>query len=402
MTLSSKMRLYLFVFAILFISCEVNSSTSSQRVVFNVNNYGAKADGKTDNSKAFAAAWTAACTSSQASIVYVPKGKYLLNPVAFTGPCKNNNMTFQLVGGLFASTNNNLYSGYWMQFETVNRLTFEGGGYLDGQGASWWSQSCANNDECSAKPVSLIFFSSTYIIVRNIKSINSKRFHIAFVGCNRVQAKGLKIQAPGDSPNTDGIHVEQSSNVKIISVTIGTGDDCISIGPGSSNVLIQGVHCGPGHGISVGSLGKASDNGAGVSNVFVEKVSLFSTQNGFRIKTWQGGQGFAKNITFQNAKMANVSNPIIIDQSYCPYTYSCSSQGSSGVKISGVSYKNINGTSATQVAISLGCGQNVPCEGIVLQNVQLRYKIQGVDSAESLCSNAKGTAIGVVKPTSCL
>ena len=51
MTLSSKMRLYLFVFAILFISCEVNSSTSSQRVVFNVNNYGAKADGKTDNSK---------------------------------------------------------------------------------------------------------------------------------------------------------------------------------------------------------------------------------------------------------------------------------------------------------------------------------------------------------------
>ena len=76
----------------------------------------------------------------------------------------------------------------------------------------------------------------------------------------------------------------------------------------------------------MGSLGKASDSGAGVSNVFVEKVSLFSTQNGFRIKTWQGGQGFAKNITFQNAKMANVSNPIIIDQSYCPYTYSYSSE----------------------------------------------------------------------------
>lgn len=396
------MRLYLFVFAVLFMACEVNSSTSSQRIVFNVNTYGAKADGKTDNSKAFAAAWTAACASSQASIVYVPKAKYLLNPVAFTGPCKNNNMTFQLVGGLFASTNNNLYSGYWLQFETVNRLTVEGGGYLNGQGASWWSQNCDNNDACSAKPVSLIFFSSTNIIVRNIKSINSKRFHIAFVGCNKVQAKGLKIQAPGDSPNTDGIHVEQSSNVKIISVNIGTGDDCISIGPDSSNVLIQGVHCGPGHGISVGSLGKASDNGAGVSNVFVEKVSFFSTQNGFRIKTWQGGQGFAKNITFQNAKMSNVSNPIIIDQSYCPYSYSCSTQGSSGVKISGVSYRNITGTSATQVAISLGCNQNVPCEGIVLQNVQLRYKINGVESAESLCQNAKGTAIGVVKPKSCL
>ena len=76
----------------------------------------------------------------------------------------------------------------------------------------------------------------------------------------------------------------------------------------------------------MGSLGKASDSGTGVSNVFVEKVSLFTTQNGFRIKTWKGGQGFAKNITFQNTKMVNISNPIIIDQSYCPYTYSCSCQ----------------------------------------------------------------------------
>lgn len=398
----SKMRLHFFQFAFLFITWGVNSSHASQAVVFDVHKYGAKADGKTDNSKAFAAAWNAACASTRPSIVYVRKGKYLLNPVAFTGPCKNNNMTFQLVGGLFASTNNNLYSGYWLQFESVNRLTFEGGGYLNAQGASWWAQSCTSNDACSATPVSLIFFSSTNVIVRDIKSINSKHFHIAFLGCNRVEAKGLTIRAPEDSPNTDGIHVEQSSNVKIIGVKIGTGDDCISIGPGCSNIFIHGVQCGPGHGISVGSLGKASDNGAGVSDVTVEKASFSGTQNGFRIKTWQGGQGFAKNITFQNAKMVNVSNPIIIDQNYCPYSHSCSSQGSSAVAISKVSYTNITGTSATQVAISLSCAQNVPCQGIELQNVELRYRIHGVESAQAQCQNAKGTEKGVVQPHNCL
>lgn len=395
------MRLHLVLLAVWFITWKVKSSHASQGVVFDVHKYGAKADGKTDNSKAFAAAWNAACANSQPSIVYVSKGKYLLNPVAFNGPCKNNNMTFQLLGGLLASTNNNLYSSYWLQFQGVNRLTFQGGGYLNGQGASWWAQTCAKNGVCTATAVSLIFYSCTNLIVRNIKSINSKQFHVAFFGCNRVQAKGLTIRAPGDSPNTDGIHVQQSSNVKILGVNIGTGDDCISMGPGTSNVFIQGVHCGPGHGISVGSLGKDSGPNIGVSNVIVEQASFSGTQNGFRIKTWQGGKGFAKNITFENAKMTNVSNPIIIDQYYCPYSYSCSSQGSSGVTISGVSYKNIIGTSATQVAISLSCGPSVPCQEIELQNVQLSYKIHGVESSQAQCKDVKGTKTGVVKPKSC-
>lgn len=86
-------------------------------------------------------------------------------------------------------------------------------------------------------------------VVRDITSLNSKFFHIALVECQNFQATNIKISAPANSPNTDGIHMERSSSVYISRSIIGTGDDCVSIGQGNSQVTIAGIRCGPGHGI---------------------------------------------------------------------------------------------------------------------------------------------------------
>lgn len=40
----------------------------------------------------------------------------------------------------------------------------------------------------------------------------------------------------------------------------------------------------------------------------------------------QGGSGYAKNIVFQNVVMRNVTNPIIINQSYCDQDNPCPEQ----------------------------------------------------------------------------
>lgn len=74
-------------------------------------------------------------------------------------------------------------------------------------------------------------------------------FHIVIKGCQNVLVEDVKVIAAGDSPNTDGVHVQFSRNVKISSSSIKTGDDCISIGPGTKNLFIEDVTCGPGHGI---------------------------------------------------------------------------------------------------------------------------------------------------------
>lgn len=69
-------------------------------------------------------------------------------------------------------------------------------------------------------------------------------------------------------------------------MVICAGDDCISIQTGCSNICIHNVNCGPGHGISIGSLGKDNTK-ACVSNVTVRDVVMHNTMNGVRIKTWQ-------------------------------------------------------------------------------------------------------------------
>ncbi|KAG0487016.1 hypothetical protein HPP92_009111 [Vanilla planifolia] len=211
-----------------------------------------------------------------------------------------------------------------------------------------------------------------------------------------VTVEGATITAPEDSPNTDGIHLHMSRGVSVTGSTMRTGDDCISIGQGVSNVWIENIKCGPGHGISIGSLG-ASPGEAGVQNVTASLVVFTGTQNGFRVKTWANPYaGFVKDVTFEHATMNNVQNPIVIDQNYCPGNGNCPN------KISGVTFSDVQGTSATLVAVTLDCSRSNPCTGIELNNIKLTYKGKGGQQAQSICSNAKGKNSGFVVPPSCL
>lgn len=163
----------------------------------------------------------------------------------------------------------------------------------------------------------------TNALVQRIHSINSKGFHINVFSCKKLKFKYLEIHAPNDSPNTDGIHIGNSNEVTVYDSNIGTGDDCISLGPGSYNTYISKITCGPGHGISVGSLGKYP-NEEDVMGLIVRNSTFKGTTNGVRIKTWApSSPSIAKNFTFDYIFMDDVQNPIIIDQQYCP-SRSCS------------------------------------------------------------------------------
>eukprot|EP00253_Pinus_taeda_P019022 PITA_19022 len=356
----------------------LSKSDSSASPIFNVMDYGAHAGGLKDDRTAFIEAWEAACMASSNAVLQVPLGKtFLINPVTFLGPCKSH-ISVEITGTIVAPNKQSAWNSdelnQWIRFYGISGLTIEGGGVIDGQGQDWWSKSCkVNNQEA------MTISGCSNVLIKNVQFVNSQRMHLVVVDSSDIQLNGLQIQAPEQSPNTDG-------------------DDCISISSGSSTINIKNIKCGPGHGISIGSLGKNGEE-AKIDDILVQNITFVETSNGARIKTWQGGSGYARNIIFEDIVVHNVKNPIIIDQYYCDSASPCKIQPSA-VQIQDVTYRNIQGTSSTDVAVNFSCSKTVACTGITLTNVEITSTT--ANKVKSVCANALGMALGTILPPSCL
>ncbi|XP_020242749.1 polygalacturonase-like [Asparagus officinalis] len=372
--------------------------------VVNVDDFRARRNGSIDDNEAFVKAWKETCSSSISSVFMVPQNReYLLKPINFSGPCKSN-VKFLIKGRIEASLNPSNWNEYdprhWIVFDNIKKLVVTGGGIINGNGRIWWQNSCKKNEAlpCTGAPTALTFSACKRLRVENLRIKDSQQMHVVIEKSKKVVVSKLLIKAPEKSPNTDGIHVTHSENVIIRNCKIRTGDDCVSIVSGSKNIEVRNITCGPGHGISIGSLGKYNTK-AHVRNVVVDTAILNGTTNGVRIKTWQGGRGYAKSITFQNINMHNVKNPVIITQNYCDSKIPCHEQHRA-VAISKVLFKNIKGTSASKVSVKLDCSKSVGCKKIMLQDINLVG--EDGDSTESCCKNVRWSKRGTVVPPLCV
>lgn len=125
------------------------------------------------------------------------------------------------------------------------------------------------------------------------------------------------------------------------------------------------------------------------------------SDNGVRIKTWQGGSGAVSGITFSNIHMDNVRNPIIIDQFYCS-TKDCANK-TSAVFVSDILYENIKGTyNIRSPPMHFGCSDSVPCTNLTFSDVEL-LPAQGDIVQDPFCWNAYGELQTLtIPPVSCL
>ncbi|KAE9448696.1 hypothetical protein C3L33_19435, partial [Rhododendron williamsianum] len=269
---------------------------------------------------AFMATWKEACGFTGAVILLIPKGKYLIGPIKFTGPCNN-------VSSLIVQMKARLESFHPPHTSLV--LSFEFTSLIP---------------PLLTKGMKLQGYLKATTNCQELK----------FVAMNKTVVRGIR---------SSGVYFSRS--------LIGTGDDCISIGQGNSQVTVTSISCGPGHGISVGSLGKYPNEGD-VKGLVVRDCNMTGTMNGIRIKTWPDSPGLsaATNMTFENIVMNNVTNPIIIDQAYCPFT-TCASLAPSRVKLSDIYFRKIRGTSSSAVAVMLECSKGIPCQNIYLEDVHL-------------------------------
>ena len=70
----------------------------------------------------------------------------------------------------------------------------------------------------------LRFYGSFNVTVTGITIQNSPQCHLKFDNCMGVSVHDMSVSSPGDSPNTDGIHLQNSKDVLIRSSNLACGN----------------------------------------------------------------------------------------------------------------------------------------------------------------------------------
>jgi polygalacturonase len=145
--------------------------------------------------------------------------------------------------------------------------------------------------------------------VDGVTLTNSPNFHLVPRGSD-ILIENIRIVAPSDAPNSDAID-PGGERIIIRNSEIDTGDDNVAIQQGSHDVLIEGLTCLHGHGISIGS-----GTTRGVSHMIVRNCTFDGTDNGLRIKSFRGSGGEVHDIWYSDITMKNVRRPFDINMLY--------------------------------------------------------------------------------------
>ncbi|MCB9283837.1 MAG: glycoside hydrolase family 28 protein [Lewinellaceae bacterium] len=335
--------------------------------IFDITEYGAKADGRTDCLPAFKAA-IEACHTAGGGMVLTPAGDYFVK-----GPIHlKSNVNLHLAEGAtvkFSTDPNDFlpvvrtrweavecynYSPLIYAYEQEN-IAVTGMGTLDGQADNehWWNW--VNNELYGWKegmpsqaddhsrpklfdwntrevpvedrvlgkgsylrPNFLQPYNCKNVLIDGVTIRNSPMWVVHPVLSENVIVQNVKVISHG--PNSDGCDPESCKNVLIKNCFFDTGDDCIALKSGRNqdgrrigrpieNVVIQNCEMKDGHGgVVIGS-----EVSGGARNIFAENCVMDSPHldRALRIKTNKVRGGKIENLFFRNIEVGEVGEAIL-------------------------------------------------------------------------------------------
>lgn len=137
------------------------------------------------------------------------------------------------------------------------------------------------------RPRMFYFDTCTDIKIDGIKITDSPLYTIWTLGCDKVELSNLQIRNPRNSPNSDALDIDCSTNVHIHHCDIDAGDDCIAV---KSDVC------------------RAKNPTLTSQNILAEHCRLSSSTCGIRLG--YEGDGLIANCVFRNLTITNTRHPI--------------------------------------------------------------------------------------------
>lgn len=331
---------------------------------FDITDFGAVGDGRTDCTVAIKQA-ISACNESGGGRVVVPEGNFLTGAIHLKSNVNlhiSENATI-----LFSKDKKKFLPVVLTRFEGVECMNFSpliyayeqenvavtGSGTLDGQAGlnDWWPWKGGRDDGWKdgepnqtrdraslfqmaedgvpvrdrvfgdghyLRPSFIQMYRSKNILIDGITIRRSPMWEIHPVLSENITVQNVSVISHG--PNNDGCNPESSKYVLIRNSYFDTGDDCIAIKSGrnadgrrvnvaSENIVIQGCTMKDGHGgVVIGSEMTGS-----CRNVFVEDCTMDSPNldRALRIKSNSMRGGMVENIYMRNVTIGEVKDAVI-------------------------------------------------------------------------------------------
>jgi polygalacturonase len=323
---------------------------------FDITQFGAKADGKTDCTEAIKKA-IAKCHEAGGGRVLVPAGG-----TYYTGPIHlKSNVHLEVSKGaalLFSDNFMDYLPPVLIRWEgeecyslspliyanNCENIAVTGRGILQGNGETWWNwrksegepYRAANNVKKewsqSKKPVAerilakknfhwcptfISPYNSKSILIDGLTLIDGPFWNVHPVYCRSVIVRNLTIRNQG--PNGDGCNPDSCQYVLIEGCLFDTGDDCIAIKSGknedgrrvnrpSEYIVVRNCTMKEGH----GGVVMGSEMTGGVRSVYAEDCEMDSPNldRALRIKTNSVRGGTVENVYMRNVKVGQVADAV--------------------------------------------------------------------------------------------
>ena len=203
-------------------------------------------------------------------------------------------------------------------------ITIVGRGVIDGNAihSTWWENV---KTRTIGRPRLVFFNHCEHITFHGILGRNSAAWNFHPFFCKDVGFYDIAVEAPKDSPNTDGTNPESCDDVRFIGIRYSVGDDAIAIKSGKMymgmtyqtpatrhlirNCLMEYAH---------GAIVLGSEMSGGIRDLTVSQCLFSHTDRGLRIKTRRGRGKYAviDGVEFSNIRMDNVMAPLVMNMYY--------------------------------------------------------------------------------------
>lgn len=375
--------------------------------VFNLADYGAKGDARTDDRAAIQRAIDAQAAAGAGCIYFPPTRTFL---VRGTLHLRDNSTLFLAAGSKILSSARvaeipdlqpdghrswgaeHYHRKSVLYGVGVRNIRILGQGVIDGNVHQWDGTMAWNTDSYRERVHLLRFVRCENVVVRGIKLMNPVFWTQVYSESRNVLIDGIEVDSWQEQKNGDGIDIDSCQNVIVRGARVRSNDDAICLKTMSTaplrNVLVEGCHV---VGSNANGLKIGTETHGPVERVAFRNCRIENTHGAICLYTVDGGS--MSDVLVENIDIMLAHSALTIRLGARNRTYAGGPQRFPIATLRNITIRSVTARRITSEHEAYIAGlPHRPIEGVVLENIRIESEATGSADGRSRRPELRETA----------